>query len=88
MTQQGLFTQAISIPVHRSIHEAERPRLSRQCIEIHERLKLGPATNADLSQIAQRFSARLGELKAAGIRWSIVHRDRDRGVNTYALETA
>lgn len=65
---------------------AEEPRLSRQCRAILDRLKAGPATNADLVTIAQRFGARIHDLRAAGHTIEITHRDHETGITTYSLE--
>lgn len=48
----------------------DRDRLAAQCRAILERLKAGPATNVDLDRIAQRFGARLYDLKKAGHIWT------------------
>jgi hypothetical protein len=45
---------------------AESVRLGRQCVEILERLKQGPATNAELAAIALKYTSRLSQLKQAG----------------------
>lgn len=60
-------------------------RLGRQQRAILDRLRQGPATNTELVQIAQRFGARVKELRDAG--WEIgtdVHIPGS-GVVTYRL---
>ena len=68
-----------------TVSEAAKPRLGRQQQAILERLRRGPATNTELSQIAQRFSARIGELRAAGYDIRRTHDDHERGVYVYEL---
>jgi hypothetical protein len=96
MTRQGsLFTQTRdayrnvttkpAIPLNSSVEEADKPRINGQAERILSRLREGPATNVELSAIALRYSARLGELKAAGFDWEITDRNRETGVNTYRL---
>lgn len=65
--------------------KAERKRLNRQSAEILERLRQGPASNVELMQIAQRFGARLHELRACGHVIEIVDRDRATGHVVYQL---
>src|SRR5678816_3999302 len=57
------------IKLNSSVPEHEAPRLSLQHQTILDRLREGPATNLELGEIAQRFSARLHELKLAGHPW-------------------
>ena len=65
--------------------EAAKPRLGRQQWAILERLRRGPTTNTELSQIAQRFSARIGELRDAGYNIQRTYDDDRRGVYVYEL---
>lgn len=60
-------------------------RLSRQCVRILERLRRGPATNVELSEIAFRYSARIHELRAAGNDIVILERDHETGAVLYGL---
>ena len=64
----------------------EEPRLSRQSQAILDRLRERPASNADLMLIAQRFGARVHDLRAAGFDIQITDRDRETGLVWYALE--
>jgi hypothetical protein len=64
--------------------EAE-PRLSSQRLSILARLSKGPATNADLSKIAQRFGSRLKELRTEGHRIDTRRVDVARGIYEYRL---
>jgi len=45
----------------------ERPRLSKQCKIVLDRLRSGPATNYDLAAIALKYSARISDIRRAGI---------------------
>lgn len=80
MTQGNLFAGAPSMPV------AMRKRLSRQCRLILELLQKGPASNAQLTGIALRYSARIFELREAGYRIRLVSHDCGTGVTVYELE--
>jgi hypothetical protein len=64
----------------------EEPRLTRQSLAILARLREGPASNSDLVLIAQRFGARVHDLREAGYPITILSRDRASGVTVYALE--
>lgn len=44
----------------------EKPRLSRQCRMILERLQLGPATNRELAELALKYTGRISDLRASG----------------------
>jgi len=67
--------------------EFEPPvRLNRQQDAIIERLRKGPATNAELVQIAIRFTARIHELRKAGYDIEIVKKDHESGLVWYALK--
>ena len=61
-------------------------RLNRQQAAIIDRLKQGPATNAELVQIAIRFTARIHELRKAGHDIRIVRQDRDSGLVWYEMK--
>jgi hypothetical protein len=58
-------------------------RLNRQCHAILARLRQGPATNAELSQIALRFGGRLFEIRKAGAQ--IVTDKQAGGLVVYSL---
>ena len=45
---------------------ADRPRLSRQCALILERLRQGPATNAELAGTSLKYTSRVSDLRRAG----------------------
>lgn len=44
----------------------DKPRLSAQCVRVLDRLRRGVATNQELAGIANRFGARLWDLRKAG----------------------
>ncbi len=66
----------------------ERPRLNKQCMKILTALYQSPGgvPNTELTKIALRYSARIGDMKKeAGIRIKIVNRCASSGVNLYAF---
>ena len=48
-----------------------------------ERLRLGPATNAELAQLALKYTSRISDIRAAGYVVDKVR--REGGTVTYAL---
>ena len=68
-----------------TVPEAAKARLSKQQQAILARLRVGPATNLELIQIAQRFSARIHELRTAGYRIERTRDDEEAGIYLYAL---
>jgi len=44
----------------------DQPRLSRQCALILERLRQGPATNAELAGTSLKYTSRVSDLRRAG----------------------
>lgn len=72
-----------SIPLNSTVEEQDAPRLSRQQQAILAALREGPKTNIELGKIAQRFSARLREIKRAGHPW--LRKNIGPGVNEYRL---
>ena len=89
MTQATLFDETAPvlppIRVNASVNPIEAPRLSRQCGLILERLRLGAATNVELSQLALKYTGRISDLRAAGYKISVIQRDHESGLNTYRL---
>lgn len=73
MKQLGLFTPP------------ERKRLSRQCEAILLRLRAGPATNAELAQIALKYTSRISDLRKAGYDVRVTRRERKSGVTVYEM---
>lgn len=74
-------------PVDPHLEAEELPRLTRQCLKILERLQQGPATNTELIAIAQRFGARLHDLKKAGYKIATERSDVEAGIFVYRLES-
>lgn len=83
MTQAALdFTDS-------GLDPAEKPRLDKQCLKILRLMIEGPATNAQLSQIALRYSARIFDIRTkAGITIKIRERNREIGVNLYGFDSS
>jgi hypothetical protein len=77
MTQPSLIFSAAPEPM--------RPRLSRQCLAILERLQAGPATNAELVQLALKYTGRLSELRQAGYDVQVATHNRKTGQVVYVL---
>lgn len=61
MTDPNLFT-----PRDQHVDAIDAPRLSEQARRVLDRLRRGPATNAELAGIANRFGARLYDLRRSG----------------------
>lgn len=89
MTQAALFDETMPalppIRVNASVHAAEAPRLSRQCRLILERLRVGAATNRELSELSLKYTGRISELRQAGYDVRVIQRDHESGLNTYRL---
>ena len=88
MTQGTLFDPQIQLkiePVDTHLTPEEKPRLTKQCIKILERLRRGEATNKELVEIATRFGARVLDLRRAGYDIRITERNRETGITWYAL---
>jgi hypothetical protein len=64
----------------------ERSRISRQCKEILERLRQGPATNGELVRFALKYTGRISELRQAGYKIKASVRNHETGEVTYVLE--
>jgi hypothetical protein len=58
---------APAVPCNPSVPDADVARVTAQQVRILARLRQGPATGPELARIAARFSARLGELRDAGV---------------------
>jgi hypothetical protein len=69
-----------------SVPPEAQERLNRQCTLILECLRKGPATNIELVHIAQRFGARLHDLKRAGYEWEKRCISAEDGVYEYRLK--
>ena len=70
----------------RAPHPKDRARLSPQCRRILERLKAGPATNAQLAEIARKYTGRISEIRGAGYSVQCVNRDNATGLCWYRLQ--
>lgn len=68
-----------------SVPAVARPRLSRQCWAIVERLRRGPALNSELAAMALKYTGRLSDLRAAGFVFRTTAIDRGAGVFRYTL---
>jgi hypothetical protein len=75
----------LSIPLNSTAPDAAKPRFTRQHQAILDRLEQGPATNTELVQIAQRFGARVKELRDAGYVIKQEAVSHARGVHRYWL---
>lgn len=76
-------TEGRELKLNSTVEDQDKPRLRKQHDAILDRLREGPATNIELGRIAQRFSARLEEMKRAGYEWG--KRKIKPGVNEYFL---
>lgn len=67
MTQPSLFTGGLgaiavtkaAVPVNRSVHPQEAPRLQRQCLDILALLRQRDAWNFELAEIARKYTGRI-----------------------------
>ncbi len=86
MKQGSLFDTSPKFADSR-LDEREKPRLNRQCIEIIRLMTRqdAPLSSAELNRVAFRYSARIYDLKKAGIEIVIVLRNYETGVNLYAF---
>ena len=89
MTQAALFDETMPalppIRVNASVHAVEAPRLSRQCRLILGRLRVGAATNRELSELSLKYTGRISELRQAGYDVRVIQRDHESGLNVYRL---
>lgn len=87
MTQQALmFDAPIKVqPRDQSVPEAAKPRLSRQCQQIVERLRRGRASNAELATISLKYGGRLSDARQAGYVIRCVNQDHRTGYAEYEL---
>jgi DNA-binding CsgD family transcriptional regulator len=72
-------------PADPNAHPEAHARLTRQSREILDLLKQGPQTNLTLLGIAQRFGARLHDIRKAGYDVDTKLTDPQRGIYTYTL---
>lgn len=64
------------------------PRVSRQCRAILDRLRRGPATNAELAGLSLKYTSRLSDLRANGFVIKCTPVDIKAGVFRYELAEA
>lgn len=76
---------ASDIRLNPSVDAREAPRLSRQCLAILDRLRLGRVSNDELSRIARKYTGRISEIRQAGYPVEVVERHWDTGLVWYAL---
>jgi hypothetical protein len=69
-----------------SVDPIEAPRLSRQCVEILARLRMGMATNRELATIALKYTSRISDLRDAGFTIVVVDRYKETGHVLYELK--
>jgi hypothetical protein len=82
----GLFSRDVAIvPCDPRVPVASKPRLSRQCLAILDRLEQGDATNRELAALALKYTSRLSDLRAAGYDVRVVFHDFKTGVVRYRL---
>lgn len=62
-------------PVDPNVDDSDRPRLRGQSAAILARLRRGPATNADLAQLALKYTSRISDCRAAGYDIRMVRKD-------------
>lgn len=63
----------------------ERLRLADQTYAVYRRLKMGPASNRELSALALKYTSRISDLRAKGIDVVVKEHDHDTGKVVYAL---
>jgi hypothetical protein len=73
-------------PCDPKVGDVAKPRLSRQCRLILERLRRGPATNSELSGIALKYTNRISELRMAGYVIPCFDHNRKTGLAYYRLD--
>lgn len=71
-----------------TVDPVEAPRLSAQCQAILDRLKVGPATNDELSRISRKYTGRISDLRKNGFQVECFVRDHASGLSWYRLEVA
>ena len=85
----GTYGHPIPVPPRdRSVGERESRRLGRQSRSILERLRRGPASNAELATIALNYRARISDLRAVGCTIEVSDRDPRTGRALYTLQSA
>jgi hypothetical protein len=87
-SSQGTLFDAFHEPIipvrDRNVSDDDKPRLTGQNAAILERLKYGPATNAQLASLSLKYTARVSDLRAAG--YTVTCERQPGGVCIYRLE--
>ena len=65
--------------------QPEKKRISKQCALILARLREGPATNRELSEISLKYTSRISDLRNSGYVIEVVSRDHATGLVVYRL---
>jgi hypothetical protein len=81
----GHYRVPAEVPPNPTVPDEARPRVSRQCREILERLREGPATNKELAAKSLKYTSRLSEIREAGYTVRCVAVDIKNGVYRYEL---
>lgn len=68
------------------VPEVEKKRLTGQNAAILARLKTGLVSNTELATMALKYTSRLSDIRAAGHRVRVTHRDHLTGVVWYGLD--
>ena len=71
-------------PTDPSVLPIDEPRLRGQNAAILERLKKGPASNVELSNMSLKYTSRISDLRAAG---HVIECVRNGTASTYRLRT-
>ncbi|MBU6429253.1 MAG: hypothetical protein KGR26_09605 [Cyanobacteria bacterium REEB65] len=72
-------------PCDPRVPDAARPRLSRQCRAILDRLRAGPASNDELSRLARKYTGRISDIRKAGFVVECFDQDHASGRTWYRL---
>lgn len=72
-------------PTDPKLKTAEKPRLAGQCDRILQRLRDGPATNAELAHLSLKYTSRISDLRKHGYHVQIIMRNHHSGRTVYAL---
>ena len=84
--QAPIEKQGGAIPYDPPVHKDAKPRLSRQCKMIVNRLKAGSAYNGELAKISRKYTSRISDIRKEGIPIKATCIDRKTGLWEYGLE--
>lgn len=79
------YRQPLSPECGLDVPAEDRPRLSRQCEAILNRLRSGRASNDELSKMARKYTGRVSEIREAGHDVRCLEQNHQTGVTWYAL---